>query len=346
MPSINPPIGFYYGNKQTPYVGPVKTATQITYVPKMFRPLANGGDNNNAGTFATSTYSGTWYPKARPMKHWRLRGAAVHLGTDTSLNQCVDCSFADLRVGTPFKMLGKKPDGTSKYVNNKLRDASNCLVCDPTRGPMGQNKHLARGNVFSFNGTSTIRSAVTLLKKNYYSDTRGYLQSRSKTYDYKLYNHDARFVEYFDADGNYIWPTNNPETSSSRYYGQGCAATGVHAPTQCPVTIYKPNNWQYAQQGGVSSSARITRLKYNTITKNSSSFRQTPAIVWGSGNYTSIQNPNLQYTGNPTAPYFIKSKVTTAKAFHRSGNKTICGSCTAPAKSKYPLSMAFSMGGR
>jgi hypothetical protein len=36
----------------------------------------------------------------------------------------------------------------------------------------------------------------------------------------------------------------------------------------CKVVIYKPNNYQYAQQGAVSSSARMLRLNVNTIDKN------------------------------------------------------------------------------
>ena len=38
---------------------------------------------------------------------------------------------------------------------------------------------------------------------------------------------------------------------------------------------YKPNNHQYAQQGAVSSSSRITRLKYNAITNSASSYRNS-----------------------------------------------------------------------
>jgi hypothetical protein len=39
------------------------------------------------------------------------------------------------------------------------------------------------------------------------------------------------------------------------------------------AVYYKPNNYQFAQQGGVSSSSRITRLKYNTITNNTANFQ-------------------------------------------------------------------------
>jgi hypothetical protein len=38
---------------------------------------------------------------------------------------------------------------------------------------------------------------------------------------------------------------------------------------------YKPNNHQYAQQGAVSASSRITRLKYNAITTSASSYRNS-----------------------------------------------------------------------
>ena len=37
---------------------------------------------------------------------------------------------------------------------------------------------------------------------------------------------------------------------------------------------YKPNNAQFAQQGGVTSSSRITRLKYDTMTNNGAKYQQ------------------------------------------------------------------------
>jgi hypothetical protein len=43
-------------------------------------------------------------------------------------------------------------------------------------------------------------------------------------------------------------------------------------PVYVPV-IYKPNNSQFAQQGGVSSSTRIARLKYDTITTVGATYR-------------------------------------------------------------------------
>lgn len=42
----------------------------------------------------------------------------------------------------------------------------------------------------------------------------------------------------------------------------------------CKVVVYKPNNYQYAQQGAVSSSARILKLNVNTINTNLASIKK------------------------------------------------------------------------
>lgn len=44
----------------------------------------------------------------------------------------------------------------------------------------------------------------------------------------------------------------------------------------CKVVIYKPNNYQYAHQGAVSSSARMLRLNVDTIDKNIESITKKP----------------------------------------------------------------------
>lgn len=63
---------------------------------------------------------------------------------------------------------------------------------------------------------------------------------------------------------------------------------------------YKPNNSQYAQQGAVSSSSRITRLKYNTITTNAFKY-QTSSLG------SAVANA-LAYTG-PENAYTLKDKL-------------------------------------
>jgi len=87
------------------------------------------------------------------------------------------------------------------------------------------------------NARKRVRSAGMVQSKdvakanNYYTSSSQYMSSRSKTF--------------------------NLHTVSS-------AATGE---TDCAV-CYNTNNDQFAQQGAVSSSSLVTRIKYNTITNN------------------------------------------------------------------------------
>ena len=58
----------------------------------------------------------------------------------------------------------------------------------------------------------------------------------------------------------------------------------------------------------MDSSSRLTRLKYNTITKNGNSFK----TAWGQ------QGANAgRYQGTSDAPYFLKSKYQVCVPQHR-----------------------------
>lgn len=77
--------------------------------------------------------------------------------------------------------------------------------------------------------------------------------------------------------------------------------TNIKRASQClpSQVVYKPNNPQYAQQGGVSSSSRLSRLKYNTLNHNG-------------GEYVSAQGAvNLnsgRFQTQPSPSYFTKYK--------------------------------------
>ena len=73
---------------------------------------------------------------------------------------------------------------------------------------------------------------------------------------------------------------------------------------------YKPNNSQYAQQGAVSASSRITRLKYNTITTNASKYRNTlgesvgNALAYGVSDTTYTIKDKIGFPNKKT-PQFV-----------------------------------------
>ena len=69
---------------------------------------------------------------------------------------------------------------------------------------------------------------------------------------------------------------------SDVYTNSGGAASCITTPsTRTPLVgaypfvklYYKPNNSQFAQQGAVSASSRLTRLKYNTVSANTTRYR-------------------------------------------------------------------------
>ena len=68
----------------------------------------------------------------------------------------------------------------------------------------------------------------------------------------------------------------------------------------CSNVYYKPNNSQFAQQGAVSGSSRLLRLKLNTINANANSIGHS---------YGSHAANALAYSGRPDAPFVNKQKM-------------------------------------
>lgn len=114
--------------------------------------------------------------------------------------------------------------------------------------------------------------------------------------------------------GNYpsVLVDNQNATYSSNQivYGSGAQIRPAYKPI-----YYKPNNINYAQQGGVSSGDRISRLRYNTITTAGSTFRtafgsQTASAYAYSVSPTSTLNSLKQKIGYPNKKVPIINKYT------------------------------------
>ena len=100
----------------------------------------------------------------------------------------------------------------------------------------------------------------TLVKKNYYPTHKQYLKSRCQTYDQKAFNF---YTE--SPSGNPFAKPGSAEATQNTYIAN-CYATTCQK--QCSKVVYKPNNPQFATQGGVSSSTRTLKLTVDTIEKN------------------------------------------------------------------------------
>ncbi len=245
-----------------------KLKTQVTTLP-------TNQNYNNASKNTTIT---TWYPTAHPLKIWRKTGAKQHLGTSIKNNRihCVKCKPIDTSVGMPFKMLGKYPNGVNKLTS--VTTDESCDLCDPTKGPVGTNSAGAK-----------IRSAITLLRKNYYTSNLSYLKGRCNTYNTNIVLSRQPGITYF-KDGQVVWPSNY--INNSAIYKTNC--NSVYSKC-CNKTIYKPSNPQFSTQGAVSNSARLARVKYNAITT-------------GNKSITNQYNVNFVYNGSENNIYFVKNK--------------------------------------
>ena len=163
--------------------------------------------------------------------------------------------------------------------------------------------------------------ASTNLSKKYYTTTKQYLQNRCKTFEQKSYN----FVSDNSDDKDYVKP-GGPESLSNTYVGN-CLCPSVYTnQVGCKLTVYKPNNYQYAKQGAVSSSTRNLKLNVDTISTNSASIQNY-------NNTGQLVNANQLYAGvDPAISNLYKNKVPSCNTpwplnFYQSGqfqNKKMC----------------------
>jgi hypothetical protein len=78
----------------------------------------------------------------------------------------------------------------------------------------------------------------------------------------------------------------------------GMPPTGPTNPNGCKVVYYKPNNYQFAQQGAVDSSTLILKKNVSTIGTNLASLKQTNTIIYKNKQPT-CQAGMFTFNGNP-----------------------------------------------
>jgi hypothetical protein len=175
------------------------------------------------------------------------------------------------------------------YVNNSTEHPKTCSsfttksVClDPATN--------ARNRVRS---SGMVRKTVNFNKvvEPYCTNSYQYLATRGKTFNQNQYN-------YLRTGNNTAKPGTNAAASNQYAVNTGINYCSDPSATFIP-TYYKPSNPQFAQQGGVSSSSYITRVKYDTITNNGALYTKA---------YGSAVGNALAYTGSPDG-YTLKNKI-------------------------------------
>ena len=299
-------------------------------VPGNMRPTANGVPqfyNPNAGNeFA-----------ARPIKHWRKQrtevypnngitktrnlesvfqvpGGSTVVAGDTTCEPCEN-QYVVPNVPITYRKTENINNKIGQYAPETFHDYSDyvnqcantdmpnyekCVsVCDP--------EHKARKRV---QYPSKINKNP--MKPKYYQSNASYLRGRCKTIQQNSFNYTN------NRDLTKCENLANPE--EFRPNCQGCLNCNNGNTCNQKVSYYKPNNCKFAVQGGVSSSSRMARLKYDTINTFANGFVTNP-------NFGPAVANAYAYSGRPDAPFTIKNKMfncsQNAGLFRRTGKKNI-----------------------
>ena len=261
---------------------------QISYkeaVP-MYRFNTASYDNANNGS------DGNQFT-ARPIKHWRkqLQATTLHEGrsiSHASIGMPMDRPGG--QVITSVDTLCNTCNGSAELIQTIHKDSS-CKSCNPIK--------------------SNIQDS-----DNRYISNKAYMQSRCITSDQKLAYNPASFVTYFSTAGIPLEPSDS--SSGAQVRETNACYTPLYPSTytqQCNTTIYKPNNSQFAQQGGVSSGSRISRLKYNTLNNNGAAYNSASGAV---GINTG------RYQTEPSPSYYTKLKPPPILYPYKTGDKSYC----------------------
>jgi hypothetical protein len=265
-------VGLWKSNKQV----------FVNAVPTWSRPMTNG--SNPADTDEIQGSANCWYPSSRPLKHWRkqLQPRAESGGGRAGVGVPMCIPGGSVTLKQP-KDCCKESYILSEYVGKVLPGGANGSCCKQSQ---------------------IITSATTVLDKTYYTDSRAYLRARTKTYIQNLSGSKIESISYEDEAGDRLWPTvtDGPQNRAKLECGDICSNN----------LVYKPNNSVFSQQGAVSSSTRLDRLRLNTIKKNAHSMKKD------------FGTNTAKYSGSYSAPYFLKSMNQRCVSSHRTGNRFKC----------------------
>jgi hypothetical protein len=308
--------------KSTTSIIPIKSRPNTNQTSR----AAHSAPNNSIYVDESNDYSSA-FGTARPLKHYRkqlkpprkdsaksigrdqsmidLPGSAVYLGIKSNVEGCSKCRDNDNSIlGSIKENILRENNNIKEHIHEGDKFLNNC-----NQRPVCQSCNPENNR---------IRSAVTLLNKRYYSDTKNYLKSRVKTYEQNLNLSKNKFIQYQDDKGNPLLPQDNfyswQGLLNNKYELDGKAI----APQQFVSTnfiqkgcndecggytkrtiIYKPSNQNFAREGAVSSGLRTLNAKVNNINKNANSFY----TAWGR------EGANAgKYSSNVNAPIFLKTR--------------------------------------
>ena len=257
-----------------------------------------------------------------PLKIYRREAFTKPLKIESS-KQSTSIELLE-RPGSSLVVFDNTTDGNvcdSKCNGNKLTLDTNLinnkgergLCCDTTIADQLNPASVARrrcrsaGMYKKKNGVLQPPSTKTTTAP-YATTTKEYLTTRGKTFEQNQYN--------YLKSGNALVKPGAPGSQNNKYSINDGGSFYCSDPNYYIQSEFKPSNYKFSQDGGVSSSARTNRLNYNTITTNGGLY--TKAYGSQVGNALSYGKSSDAYTikdkiGVP-APCDIACKTTKVKA--------------------------------
>lgn len=256
--------------------------------------------------------------KPNPIKHWRksLRPFNVVGISRAAYSIQSDIPGANVPLGTDVNCCDEE-NGIQQVVQQYVApsiSAENgtrvCIDCNPETNVIRSGMTEKMINPYEVDGKIAF--------KKYSFSTKEYLKSKCKTYDQNISGALRDDVEYYEVKGCCVIPIpyNNENVGPQTRNALDCPDETCNGSRT--KVIVKPNNQQYFQQGAVSSSSRLARLKYNTVQSSAASFKSA---------YQAQAASAGRYRADGNAPYFIKSKdqtICNSVTYFRQGNHTIC----------------------
>jgi len=245
--------------------------------------------------------------KAGPIKLYRKEIASIPLNKcnprtsvqvfdfETPGNNIVNSKISDISgYGIPNtvdptlpNILGEYPGSACDTCFTKTYLETRCLSAENNALRRVRSSGIIKR---SFNTNRNINNL------KYYTNTNQYLNSRNKKYE----QNDFHFLRVGDT-------TSIPGSAAatSNVYASNTVANCVSADGNPLISAYvpvyyKPSNSKFSNQGGVSASSQIQRLKYDTITDAGSKLQTT------FGKETANA---LAYSTTDSSIYSLKNKV-------------------------------------
>lgn len=243
----------------------------ILWKGKTFNQIVSGLRMN--GSTVTSTES---IFNALPMKHYRREISSTDKNSRPSYSVDEIMRPGGSIIHTSASNADALPGLVEFGLTENKTERPTSITCS-IRADEARRRVRSAGNVRRPDHKRIITSAAQ------------YLVNRGLTFDQSQYHH----LKSGDATAN----AGEPASLQNVYKPNGAC----NDPTKCVEAYYKPSNSKFATQGGVSSGARLERLKYDNVQKVAAS-------------YTSSFGKEVANALHLGSGYTIKNKIGTSAA--------------------------------